>query len=302
MRVSRFLRHQRWDVAIVDRSYPEVLRYGLGDAAVTRLRLGNAFHFAADPFSAVDGDLCHVLYEDYSYLRRHGEIHAVTLDRDLAVIARRVVFQERHHLAYPHLIVIDGVVHCLCEEAKANRVVLKRAEHLPDQWRSQATLLTGIQAVDPTLFFHDDSWWLFLTDAAQGRANDALRLYYADDLAGPWVSHPANPVVVDASRARPAGPVENVGGELLRPGQDCSRGYGDAVVVNRIETLTREAYQETPIGRISPPRSGGFCDGLHTVGPFGKDRCIVDLKREAFVPAALAGQIGAMVRRLIRLR
>ena len=55
-----------------------------------------------------------------------------------------------------------------------------------------------------------------------------------------------------ASRARPAGPLLEVGDRLLRPAQDSSGRYGMAIVLHEVQTLTRDAYAEAVIGRIDP--------------------------------------------------
>ena len=39
---------------------------------------------------------------------------------------------------------------------------------------------------------------------------------------------------------------------LYRPTQDCSRHYGGAVVIQRIDVLTTEWFHETPVARIEP--------------------------------------------------
>ena len=93
--------------------------------------------------------------------------------------------------------------------------------------------------------------------------DDELHLFTATALAGPWVPHRENPVVADVGRARPAGSIFRRDGELIRPAQDCSRGYGRAVVRNRIELLTPEEYRETPIERIEPTWAPGLV-GTHT--------------------------------------
>jgi hypothetical protein len=38
----------------------------------------------------------------------------------------------------------------------------------------------------------------------------------------------------------------------VRPAQDCSRGYGHAITLNRIDCLTDLEYRQTTIGTISP--------------------------------------------------
>jgi hypothetical protein len=82
------------------------------------------------------------------------------------------------------------------------------------------------------------------------------------------VPHPENPVVSDVRSARPAGRVFRHDGRLIRPAQDCSRGYGTAVVFNRIDVLTTDEYAESPVGRIEPNWAPGLV-GTHTYNSSG---------------------------------
>jgi hypothetical protein len=50
---------------------------------------------------------------------------------------------------------------------------------------------------------------------------------------------------------RPAGALFSHGGMRYRPAQDCSRVYGEAVVLQRVETLTPTAYRETEVACVS---------------------------------------------------
>jgi hypothetical protein len=52
-------------------------------------------------------------------------------------------------------------------------------------------------------------------------------------------------------------------GVVIRPGQDCSRGYGEAVVLNRVDKLSPSEYHETPVDRIEPDWMPGL-EGTHT--------------------------------------
>ena len=58
--------------------------------------------------------------------------------------------------------------------------------------------------------------------------------------------------MTDPGTARPAGRLFRREGLLIRPSQDCSRGYGQAVVLNRVDALSPSEYRETPIERIEP--------------------------------------------------
>jgi hypothetical protein len=86
---------------------------------------------------------------------------------------------------------------------------------------------------------------------------DELHAFWADSVHGPWTAHPRNPVVTDVRSARGAGRPFLVGGDLVRPAQDCSVGYGARTVLNRIVRLTEDEYEERAVGEIVPRRSTG---------------------------------------------
>ena len=124
-------------------------------------------------------------------------------------------------------------------------------------------LLEGLTAVDTTLHAEGGVLWLF-ANVIEGPAHPGeLCLYWSTSLEGPWHAHPANPVVSDMGTARPAGALFRCGDELIRPGQDCSRRYGEAVVLNRVDVLSTDEYRETPVGRIAPDWLPGLV-GTHT--------------------------------------
>ena len=76
------------------------------------------------------------------------------------------------------------------------------------------------------------------------------------------------PIVSDVARARPAGRIFRHRGHWIRPSQDCSHGYGGAVVFNRIERLTIDEYRETPIARVDPTWAARLA-GTHTYNAAG---------------------------------
>jgi hypothetical protein len=71
-------------------------------------------------------------------------------------------------------------------------------------------------------------------------------------------------------------------GALYRIGQDGLAGYGDGVLVFRIEELNRTAYREHLIGSLR----FGHCRGPHTIN-LKDDRVLFDYYRDRF--ALLAG-------------
>ena len=138
---------------------------------------------------------------------------------------------------------------------------------------------------DPTLMKVNGLYWIAYTDTGIG-TYDNLCLLYAERLEGPWQPHVRNPVKVDARSCRPGGTPFWVDGRLFRPAQDCSREYGGALVVNRVEVCTPDDYQEVPVSMLLPDPSGPFPDGMHTLS-FGNGRVAIDGKRISYHPAIL---------------
>jgi hypothetical protein len=232
--------------------------------------------FVADPF-VVEREGQRVLFlEDFNYVRNRGVIDALVLDDADRVVRRTRALETAVHLSYPFPVEIDGELYLMPESCASNEVALYRCIAFPDRWERESALLPGVDGVDTTLFAHEGRWWAFATRTATG-ANLALHAFHAPAPRGPWTPHPLNPIVIDVACARPAGPPFVVDGVLYRTGQDCSRTYGGAVVVTRVDALSPTAYRETVVRRLEPP-PGRFADGFHTVS-FAGDTLVVDGKR-----------------------
>ena len=155
----------------------------------------------------------------------------------------------------------------------------------------------GRRLADPTLFRHQERYWIACTDVDIGE-HDNLCLLHAQTLDGPWQPHRCTPVKIDICGARPAGPLFQIGNALFRPGQDCARTYGAAVVIHRVEMLTPDDYRETFVTRVCPDPSGDFPDGLHTLAADEEGQVWLDGKRFEFDFGTLCGKI---LRRLANL-
>lgn len=109
--------------------------------------------------------------------------------------------------------------------------------------------LENERLVDPTLFHHNERWYLFASSPPY--VNESLRLWVSSKgPEGPYTEHPSSPIVLDATSARMAGPLLVHQGAILRLGQDFSRGYGSAISVQRVGELTPERYKESSVAQI----------------------------------------------------
>lgn len=229
---------------------------------------GTAGHFEADPFLIVRDDVTHLFYEDFPYRTGKGVIAAVTLGPD-GPSAPRVVLEQPYHLSYPFLFEEGGEVWMIPESSASGRIELYRAGSFPDAWELHAVLVDGISASDATLVRHGGRYWLFAATAQpHGSSWDALSLFHAERLCGPWTAHPANPVLIDASAARPAGAMAMREGRLLRVAQDCRGGYGAGLAFARVDRLDPEGYAQSVLGRLGPA-PGWRAQGVHSLNRAG---------------------------------
>ena len=184
--------------------------------------------------------------------RNNANIACVEL---IAGGARRlgVALDEPGHLSFPQVFEWEGQWYLTVESSYDRRVSLYQAEEFPLRWTRVADLITGRVCVDPTLHRHEGRWYLFTNVAENGNStSEELFLFVSDDLRGPFVPHPASPIVCDVRRARMAGRLFRHEGRLIRPAQDCGPGYGNAVVFNEVLELGPEVYRERQLSRLAP--------------------------------------------------
>ena len=232
--------------------------------------------FEADPFVLMHHGRTCLFYEDFPFATRRGVIAVREQQADGHWSPSRVVLDEPFHLSYPHVFVCDGEVYMLPETSAAGRLQLYRADPFPDRFVLDRVLVDGVEANDVTIILHAGTWWLFATLSGDGSSTwDALSLYSAPHPFGPWTPHPANPVLIDAGAARPAGEMWHEGGTLMRVAQDCRVGYGAGLAICRVDRLDAEGYAQTVVERLGPP-AGHAAGGVHTLNR-GSSVEVIDL-------------------------
>jgi len=234
----------------------------------------DGFRFYADPFPFAVGGRVVVFVEEFDHRLGRAAIAAAEFDAHGPRGAPRTVLATASHLSYPFVFEHAGEIWMTPESTAAHRIDLYRAVQFPDSWQLAATLVAGVEASDPTLVQHAGRWWMMATvREGHGSFSDALYLWSASNVMGPWVPHQRNPVLVDIASARPAGRIVERGGRLLRPAQDCRGGYGRAVTLAEITRLDDEAFEQKILVTL---RTGPRWPGrrLHTLNRAGPLECI----------------------------
>ncbi len=242
-------------------------------------------HFYADPFAIRREGREFLFFEDLDHRVGKGIISCAEVFADGTSGPVIPVLEEAWHLSYPFLIERDKTLFMVPESSTNNDVAIYRCTRFPDRWERHAALVSGVEAADATIVEHGGRHFMFaVTRAGIGGYSDTLALYHADDLFGPWLPHPANPVLVDPASARPAGAMVVRGGELFRPVQDCTNGYGAALGLAKVTRLDREGFSQQVETILTPgPRWPGR--KLHTLNRAGRletiDGCVFRPKLDA---------------------
>lgn len=248
-RLSNIGRRNRWH-----------LLYATGPAPVTSMRrfkrlVPPAGSFWADPFVVSHEGRVYVFFEEYMAADRKGHISVATIGSNGEMNVRKRVLEQQYHLSYPFVFRHGADWFMVPESAATRSIDLYRCTRFPDRWEFCAHLMKEIEAYDATLLKHNDRWWLFaaVVEREGISSYDELFLFHASDLfSGEWTPHPLNPIVSDARRARPAGPIFRYGARLYRPGQDARFRYGYGVRIHEVVILNQRQYEEREVGRIEP--------------------------------------------------
>lgn len=210
--------------------------------------------FVADPFMVHHDDgLWYMFLEILNESTYNAEISLAVSGDGLNWQYEGIVLTEPFALSYSYVFKWQGDYYMLPEMYGEDYLQLYRADSFPTGWRPVATFLEGSPIADASIFRHRGYWYIFA--CPHPADHDELRLYWANDLDGPWREHPKSPLVTgDPRNARPGGRVVEWGEGLLRFAQDCYPRYGTGLCAFEITRLTPEEYTERPAGSpIRPP-------------------------------------------------
>lgn len=259
---NNLVRVEDWNIGLVLQPISDFLRHENKPEAMWLPNPGKG-KYLADPFGVIRGGRTFILCEEFEYSIGKGRIVCFEESRSHTFVRSNVAIQLPIHVSYPYLLESDGEIYCIPETSQAHEVSLYRAQMFPHTWEKASTLIPDFPGLDPTIFRFDGRLWLTCTKQDDG-AWEKLFVWHANDLTGPWRPHTANPVKVNRRSSRPAGTPFLHAKSLYRPSQDCSNGYGQGIVINRVLRLTTEEFEEEEVVDIRPFQAP-YLEGLHTL-------------------------------------
>jgi hypothetical protein len=231
----------------------------------------------ADPFVVFFDDRYYVFFEELKIKTRKAHISCLVFDKNGRAISKKPqkVLEENHHVSYPFVFQWGGEWYMVPESAAAGEVVLYRCEKFPDKWVRHTVLLRHVNLFDPTLHYHEGTWYLLGTQRPWpgNSADQYLYIYFSESLEGVWKAHPQNPVKRDVRGARPAGRIFAQEGKRIRPSQIGAPRYGYGIRLQEILKLTPTEFEERPLHDILPDcdttgkatHTLNFADGFYVV-------------------------------------
>jgi hypothetical protein len=254
----------------------------------------SAYH--ADPFGFVKDGNYHIICEEYDYRNAKGFLTSFRIGTRTYQASRKTVALEKdYHLAFPYLFEFENNHYCIPENSEDSNVDLYLFDISTGKLVFEKTLIENLQAIDPSLFFHEGLWWLFFTDKTA--TNERLHIWYSDTLTGLYKSHANNPVKIDIRSSRPAGNPFILNEKLMRPAQDCSIHSGRRICINQISKLSPTEFAEEEYAILNPSTSSKFRDGMHTFC-VTNGTVIIDGKRECFIWHAFARKLSLKIRKI----
>ena len=211
--------------------------------------------FWADPFILQEKDKHYLFFEELEYATNKGVLKVAEITPAGKLENISTILEQAYHLSYPFVFSYQNKWYMVPEAHQSNAIQLYEATNFPYQWKFKMHLMQGVCAMDSTLFYHNEKWWLFTTLTEQKGAShhDELFLFFADSpLTDSWQPHPMNPIVSDVSSARPAGRIFQHNNKIIRPSQDCTRKYGFGFHLNEIIQLSTMNYEEKSVLHVRP--------------------------------------------------
>jgi len=243
----KYMTKQKWKLLYVD-NHQKSINFSFKNYKEVPLQF-DAIDWA-DPFIIDEGDKSYIFFEAFS-LNQKGTLHVITYDTKTESFSEpKSILTKEYHLSYPYIFKYKNVYYMIPETSANQMIDLYRAIEFPLKWEKVKTLIDNVTAVDTTIHYYNNYWWMFTNIAPKKgfSTSDELYIFYCKDfLEDKWIPHILNPIISDSSVARNAGKIIEENNELYRPSQNCSGYYGRSLNLNKIEILNEKEYKENRV-------------------------------------------------------
>jgi hypothetical protein len=230
------------------------------ESGVTQPVAAPFYHYYADPFLVQEKGEYFLFIEDLCYLNDTGRLVVLHLDSSMRVqktVPLSFIGASSRiecHASFPLVFKQSNSFYMIPETCGRLSIDLYKCEQWPERWTLFRTILTGLDAADNMVIFHDKKWWL-LTSVRETDEQRHLEIYFTDDLLkGDFSPHPVNLKTLYADKrfgtGRNAGYfTKDAQGRIFRLMQTSESYYGQGSQLMEIVTLSETEFTEVPVNR-----------------------------------------------------
>lgn len=254
-----------WGVAIRERN-SSFLFFDQNTTPPIFTPIPNSYRYwAADPFIIDFNNKTHLFVELYDRLKRKGLLGFMDIT-DGVKTTFKVVFETNCHLSYPLCFICEGNLYAIPESNNIKKLLLLKWDSEKEIFNEIDTFMEGYCLADTNFVVKDEDMYMLTTEVTKQDNVSTLSIFKRT--GSEFVPSSLNPVVKDKTTARNGGKIIQEDGTLYRVSQDCSKGYGSAINLMRIDNLSLENYGETLVKKILPShikvKGLDYIDGIHT--------------------------------------
>jgi len=255
---------KKWIIGICLDNINNIIRSKTFDPKINWLLTKSFDKFYADPFfvTSDDGNF-NILFEEFPFDDDYGKISLLKLDKNLKQVNHKVLLDTKSHLSYPFVFIENNKTFVFPEAAKSGKLTCYEYDPVNESLNFLRDIL-DLPLRDSTIIKQNDKYWLFGTISEEGKEYK-LYVFFSDSLLGPYNPHTGNPVKCGLDGTRSAGNFIEIDGVIYRPTQNCKRGYGESITINKLTQLNEINIVEEPYMNISINKKNRLNSGIHSV-------------------------------------
>lgn len=273
---------KQYTIGITEGSLEEIIRQKKANFAFKWFAPGHYNTSFADPFAFTSSNgKINILAEKFTTGELDGDICLLTYDATQSFSAPKVIYHGSNHFSYPAVYIENNTTNVVLVNGLTGPLLSYQFND-DQQKLVNEKVICNLPLVDATVLQHNNKYWLFGNLLEEGKSNK-LYIYFADNFAGPYKAHAANPVKNDLDGSRSAGSFIKVDDCIYRPSQNCRNFYGESITIQKIIKLTETEFEEEAYFTIEANKKEEFGFGIHTINAAG-NYIIVDGQKGHFQP------------------
>ncbi|MEN3324123.1 hypothetical protein VP395_10315 [Mariniflexile soesokkakense] len=209
----------------------------------------------ADPFVFKKNNEFYIFVEELLFSENKGFISYFKIDKNGNYTQPKKIIENDFHMSYPFLIEDNDDLYMIPETSENKSIMLYKCIEFPNKWEFVHNLIENIEAVDTTILYSNNKYWMF-TNIRENKGicfEDELFVFYSDSLLSKkWTLHPKSPVLSDVTLSRAAGNLFVYNNQIIRPSQNSSNHYGYGLNMSKISKLSLYDYDEELVEKFTP--------------------------------------------------